>query len=125
MLSCERRQERYIIIYSWKILQGLIPDCGLSVGTVVRSRRGRTLAIPPRSGSRVAVLTLREKSFFCEGPRLFNSLPADIRDLDVTLPTFKEHEDQYLRGIPDQPAVPGYIPGAQDMAGRPSNAKKD
>ena len=31
MLSLQRRLDRYRIIYSWKILENLIPNCGLKL----------------------------------------------------------------------------------------------
>ena len=51
-------------------------------------------------------------TFFCTGPRLFNSLPPEIRELDdVVHPdkshaeTFKEELDKYLATIPDIPGT--------------------
>ena len=37
MLSQERRMERYLIIYMWKILEGLAPNCGVEE-TVLNER---------------------------------------------------------------------------------------
>ena len=33
MYSQERRMERYCIIYIWKILEGLAPNCGIQLNT--------------------------------------------------------------------------------------------
>ncbi len=107
MMSNECRQERYRIIYSWKIIQGLAPNCGLTLDSSMDSRRGRTLSIPPLSGSRTSVQTLRDRTFQSEGPRLYNSLPSELRNLDSSLPIFKAHLDCYLSSIPDQPTNPG------------------
>ena len=123
--SSERRQERYRILYTWKILKGMVPNCGLSVDSSPESRRGRTLTIPPLSGSRAAVRSLKERAFQTEGPRLFNSLPVELRNMDSSYPVFKAHLDIFLAKIPDQPAIPGHIPEAQDVNGRPSNSIKD
>ena len=123
--SSERRQERYRILYTWKILKGMVPNCGLSVDSSPESRRGRTLTIPPLSGSRAAVRSLKERAFQTEGPRLFNSLPLSLRNMDSSYPVFKAHLDVFLAEIPDHPAVPGNIPEAQDVNGRPSNSIKD
>ena len=44
LLSQERRMERYRIIYVWKILEGLTPNCGIE--TTHSNRRGREVKIP-------------------------------------------------------------------------------
>ena len=45
MYSQQRRMERYRVIYSWKILEGLVPNCGLKFTS--NERRGREAVIPP------------------------------------------------------------------------------
>jgi hypothetical protein len=127
MYSTERRQERYKMIYSWKALRGLVPNCGLVEDSPVSSRRGRTISIPSLPGSERyrAVKTLRDHSFQSEGPKLFNSLPKEIRNLETTADTFKLHLDKFLETIPDHPAVPGHIPAAQRLSGQPSNSVRD
>lgn len=47
LLSTERRQERYQIIYLWKTLNGLAPDYRAK-WTSGFTRRGKMLVIPPR-----------------------------------------------------------------------------
>ena len=43
------------------------------------------------------------------GPRLFNELPAYLRDVSsVTVDTFKQKLDRFLAQLPDQPTVDGY-----------------
>ena len=54
-----------------------------------------TLAVPSITGTRKAI-----KSFLVEGPRLFNSLPRDLRNLDCKLGTLKAHLDSYLETQP-------------------------
>jgi hypothetical protein len=113
------------IIYSWKVLQGLVPNCGLSLESDSDSRRGRTLAIPPLTGTVMVIRSLKEAAFQTEGPRLFNSLPRDLRNISGSLLTFKSHLDSYLETVPDQPATPGLVPGAQKLSGAPSNSVRD
>jgi ribonuclease P/MRP protein subunit RPP40 len=127
LYSTERRQERYKILYAYKAIRGFVPDCGLRVDTAPESRRGRTIVVPQlsRPGSFMAVKTLRDKSFQSEAPKLFNSLPAHIRNMNTLPDTFKAHLDRYLETIPDQPAIPGLIPAAQKLSGRPSNSIRD
>ncbi len=124
-MSCDRCQERYRIIYAWKVMHNLVPNCGLSWDSTTESRRGRTMAVPPLVGARAAVRSLREASFQVEGPCLFNALPRALRNLSVTLPTFKAHLDIFLGNVCDQPVTSGGpSPGALDRLGRPSNLIK-
>ena len=77
MLSQERRMERYSAIYVWKILEGIVLNCGLEF---VSSRMGREVSIPELKGSQ-KVRTLRENSFQVRGARIFNSLPTSLSNL--------------------------------------------
>ena len=55
MLSMQRRLERYRIIYSWKVIEKLAPNCGISQieGSEV-SRLGRRLnIIVPKGNAQV------------------------------------------------------------------------
>jgi hypothetical protein len=127
LYSTERRQERYKILYAYKAIRGFVPDCGLREDSAPDTRRGRTITIPQLSGSQSykAIKTLRDTAFQSEAPKLFNSLPAALRNLNVLPDSFKAHLDDYLGTIPDQPAVPGLIPAAQKLSGRPSNSIRD
>ena len=106
--STERRTERYKIIYVWKILRGLVPNCSLVVSST--NVLGRKVTIPPLSGTCERVQTLKEKSFCYAGPKLFNALPRCLRDCNLTLASFKKNLDTFLMLVPDQPARAG---GAQ------------
>ena len=121
MYSQNRRLERYRIIYTWKILEELVPNCGLEIHQ--SDRRGRQVAIPPLKGSQ-AMRKLREQSFQVSGPRLFNCLPSSIRNISrVPVDTFKEQLDQFLSEIPDEPNVEGLTPSTCDMfTAKPSNS---
>ena len=66
-------------------------------------RRGLQVRVPPLSGTRMAIRTLKEHSFFQEAPRQFNSLPDHLRTLKGSLETFKHNLDKYLEKIPDTP----------------------
>ena len=124
MYSQQRRLERYRIIYTWKILEGLVPNCGLEV--LHNGRRGREIKIPPLKG-KSSVRTLREQSFQANGPKLFNSIPKKVRDLTkVSVGDFKEQLDKFLEKIPDQPNVDGLTPTACDLySAAPSNSIVD
>ena len=124
MYSQERRLERYRILYTWKILEGMGPNCGLEVAQ--SDRRGRLLKVPNLKGKQ-SVKSLREQSFQVNGPQLFNSLPKQIRNMTkVSVDDFKEKVDKYLENIPDEPHVDGLIPsGCNLFSAAPSNSILD
>ena len=115
MLSQQRRMERYKILYIWKILEGEVPNCGITKTENIRL--GRFCEIPTlNKNSKSKVKTLRENSFQTVGPRLFNSLPQKLRNLTrCTIEEFKTNLDEFLANIPDEPNLPGYTPTASDM----------
>ena len=112
MLSQERRMERYRIIYTWKILEGKSPNCGIQNKN--HDRLGRLCEIPKIiANSKKSIQTLRENSFQINGPKLFNCLPKKIRNKKgCSIEEFKAELDQFLEKIPDQPKSEGYIPNA-------------
>ena len=79
MISQERRMERYRIFYIWKILEKRTPNCGVELAQD-NPRLGRKCAIPKlQKNGRQAIQTLREQSLQCEGARLFNCIPRELR----------------------------------------------
>ena len=103
LFSQERRRERYIIIFLWKISQRKVE--GYDIEFMTSDRRGRYVVPKPviRSAS-ASVRRAREGSLGVRGAILFNLLPAHIRDSNVTsVEAFKVLLDTYLRTIPDQP----------------------
>ena len=64
-----------------------------------------------------------DQTFQFHGPRLYNALPRDLRNLTgCGTDFFKEKLDQYLAGIADEPAFPGFIPTGITENGAPSNS---
>ena len=124
MLSQQRRMERYRILYTWKILEGLVPNCGLE--EIQTGRRGREIRVPPLRGKQ-AIRSIREQSFQVKGPQLFNSLPKNIKNITkVSVEEFKAHLDKYLEKIPDEPSVDGLTPAACNaFTAAPSNSILD
>ena len=123
LLSTERRQERYKIIYTWKALKGLVPFCGISLAPGSGTRSGQIARVPSLSGTRMAVRTLRDRFLTVEGPRLYNSLPQDLRDLDLSLDAFKGGLDRWLSSsVPDCPPTQGRRHPATDLWGSPCNS---
>ena len=73
-------------------------------------RRGRNCTVPAINlrGPR-HYQTVRNSSFSVRGPRLFNALPASIRNMTgCTVDSFKRSLDRYLSTVPDEPQVRGY-----------------
>ena len=112
MYSVERRRERYLMIYVYKIIQGITPNFEgekfmLQVET--NARRGRFCIVPSLNTRAPArVTTMVEASLSVTGPKLFNSLPMDIRNCNVSVDAFKARLDKFLKRVPDQPCLPGY-----------------
>ena len=121
LYSLERRRERYRIIYTWKIIELLVPNISSidhrKINVQYTCRFGRKCLIPALSGtSRFS--SLYEHSMAVHGPRLFNVMPQHIRDLSgCSVDTFKFQLDKYLRTISDQPVIPGYISGNTQLHG--------
>ena len=72
------------------------------------------------------ISSLRENSFQVHGPKLFNCLPAKLRNIEkCTVDEFKLQLDLILAQVPDEPKVTGseYTPTACDLyTGNPSNS---
>jgi ribonuclease P/MRP protein subunit RPP40 len=105
LYSQERRRERYMVIFLWKISQGLVK--GVNISFHSSDRRGR-YAVPstvPR-GTSARVRRAREATLGVRGVQLFNLLPDTLRSMDgCTVDTWKSHLDQFLSKVPDQPTV--------------------
>ena len=81
LYSQERRRERYLIVFLWKISQNLVN--GYSVIFTNSARRGR-LVVPNQvvASAPAAVRRARESSLAVKGAKLFNLLPASIRNIN-------------------------------------------
>ena len=114
MYSLERRRERYNIIYVWKIMEKQVPNFSQLNHSGIQEywnpRRGRYCTVPAinlRSSGRIQAI--RNSSFGIRGPRLFNTLPAHIRNLSgCSVEAFKHSLDNYLTTVPDEPQIRGY-----------------
>ena len=114
MYSLERRRERYSIIYIWRIMEGQVPNFSQAdhagIQAVWHQRRGRNCIVPIVSlRCPKHVQTIRYASLGVWGPRLFNILPANIRNITgVSVSSFKHSLDKYLASVPDEPQIRGY-----------------
>ena len=107
LYSLQRRRERFCIIHLWKIYHSLAPN-DILFSFRENARLGPVADIPKLISSRQHVNTLRDNSFSCLGPRLFNLLPKKLKLLD-SLPEFKNQLDKFLKSFPDTPPTPGYV----------------
>ena len=121
MYSLQRRRERYRIIYTWKIIEHLVPNVSHEEHRKVRaqftSRFGRKCILPTYNGaSRYS--TIYEGLLAVCGPKLFNVMPQHIRDLTIcSVDTFKANLDKFLCTVVDQPVIPGYVGGNNQLYG--------
>ena len=115
--SLQRRRERYMILFLYKIIIGTYPNPGFDLTSVTRNYRiVNGITIPSKSNPRAPewVQTARRTSFFFMGPALFNLLPPRLRVPKYLIaPTpklqeeFKTQVDKYLSRVPDQPTTEG------------------
>ena len=110
LYSLQRRRERYLIIYLWKILEGIVPNPKpeqLYIKYGVTSRLGRVCNIPVIRNDSYSKLQINSFSF--NAAVIFNCLPKDIRNMSgCNSDTFKHALDTFLKSIPDEPQIPGY-----------------
>ena len=109
MYSLQRRRERYICIYMWKILEDMVPNFGIEV--MYNKRKGRYCRVPHiRCAAPGHTKTIRFSSMGVNGPRLFNVLPESLRNMSgCSIVSFKNALDRHLVTVPDEPRIPGLI----------------
>ena len=113
MYSLERRRERYMVIYTWKIIENIASNINRNetVGGItwnLNERLGRKCVVPlVKSGP---YQTARYASFVVQGPRVFNNLPRKLRDLsNCDVNSFKYKLGKFLSTVPDEPQIPSYV----------------
>ncbi len=93
---------------SW---EGLVPNLNKnSIRCTTSLRHGQMCGIPTTSNNVPTRLqSLREGTISYHGARLFNVLPAQLRNMKgSSLAKFKEKLDDYLKTVPDEPQCCGY-----------------
>jgi hypothetical protein len=109
LYSIERRFERYLIISTWKIVEDIVTSPDEFESTELYSRTGRKFITTFPSNISKTSLTRLQNLPFNRAKSLFNKLPKNIRNIsNVSVDTFKNHLDKFLKKIPDEPNVPGY-----------------
>ena len=108
------------------MLHGYVPDLGL-IKKESRdfTRAGSSLLPISIKAGTGAIRTKIQNSILHHGVKVFNSLPQHIRDIPADLDEFKKELDNFLKSVPDQPSVPGFVPGSRDLWGNPSNSVID
>ena len=112
--SLQRRRERYMIFYVWKILENIVPCVHSGNGSDVLQndfnlRRGRLCTVPAIRRTKSSLQTIRYKSFFVHGAKLFNMLPQSTRNIsNCKFKIFKSSVDKFLSTIPDEPHLSGH-----------------
>ena len=97
---------------------GLAPNLNSEtcrIETYVNSRRGLLCRIPGLTTRETTayISTLREHSIAVMGPRLFNCVEREVREFEGEFEVFKRKLDDFLREIPDKPALPHYFQSAR------------
>ena len=105
MYSQERRRERYLIIFTWKISMGMVK--GYKMEFIFSLRRGWSAVPKPLCKTAPAsVRRARESSLAVKGAALFNLCPRGLRDMaSGHQDRFKDNLDAWLQTIPDQPTI--------------------
>ena len=105
LYSVERRLERYLIIYAWKVFEGHITPSKtepihLATQKTALARNGRKCAqLHLPSACLARIKTLQHNSVSMKGARLLNCLPKLIREVKgVKLEVFKRKLDKHLPG---------------------------
>lgn len=107
LYSLQRRRERYQILYTWKMLEGLVPNIGIRLS--LNRTRGRSCYIEGPKTNCQSLKTLRAGSYSRTGPKIFNSLPSCLRDMSAcSVEVFKRQLDHFLQKIEDTPPLPSY-----------------
>ena len=85
LYSLQRRRERYIIIYIWKITQHMVPNIDGTIGHTIKSRkhpRHGTQCVIQYPTNRNLAQSLQENAITVFGPHLYNSFQKYLRDIE-------------------------------------------
>ena len=101
LYSRRRPRERYIIIFIWKITLQMVPNIDGTMGHKMKTRKHPDKQKP--SNNAITVF----------GPRLYNSLPKYLRDVESVNPEkLKLELCKFLELIPDELKMPNYVTAA-------------
>ena len=106
LMSLQRRRERYLIIFMWKIFYSKMSN-DLDIVFIENARFGPRAVIPPLVSPQSKAQTLFDSSFPVKGAQLWNLVPKSTK-LIKTIEHFKVELDEWLLQFPDCPPVDGY-----------------
>ena len=99
--------------YHNKITQHMVPNIDGTIGHTIKTRkhpRHGTQCVIQYPTNRNPAQSLQENAITVFGPRLYNSLPKYLRDIqNVKTEKFKFELDKFLDTIHDQPKLPSYV----------------
>ena len=123
--SIERRLQRYRVIYLWKIVIGLVHNQGIywNVSPTV----GVLINVPLKKCSPPSTQKYWDQSLGVHGGKLFNMLPANLRNFaEPDIEGFKCELDKFLEIIPDCPCTQYLHPAPiSPITGKNSNCLLD
>ena len=127
LYSIQRRQERYKIIYTYKIKEKLVPNISEDYGLqfFCSKRHGYRCKIPTYPLHHNKAGRARDDSFTLTACNLWNAMPKYVRNISgKSVDHFKRRLDGVLSSYPDIPrcSATGII---KDTHGRNSNSLVD
>ena len=91
----------------------MVPNIDGTIGHTIKTRkhpRHGTQCVIQNPTNRNPAQSLQENVITVFGPRLYNSLPKYLRDIEsVKTEKFKFELDKFLNTIPDQPKMPNNV----------------
>ena len=99
---------------------GLVPSLNLNLQT--DPRHDPKIVIENITGSIRRIKTLRVRTLYIAGAKIFNSMPRYIWEFKGEFAEFKKIVDQYLSEVPDCPILEGYTSHNLDGNLRMSNS---
>ena len=107
LMPLQRRRQRYIIIYMWKVLHGATTN-NLNIQFVSRPRFGNQAKIPMiRRSASAANSSIHERSFAEMSPTLWNTMPNHLNVMS-NFEHFKSQLTKFLLSVPEKPPIRGY-----------------
>ena len=103
LLSLQRRRERYILIHTWNMMNGLASN-DIKMQFKESSRHGLKAT---GKKAQCSISTHYENSFGVKAAKLWNLLPKEVNTIQV-LEIFKSSLAKFLKGFPDTPPTKGY-----------------
>ena len=105
--SLQRRRERYMILYLYKVIIGLVPNPGITY--TFNDRTLLKINVKQATGPNW-LRKARASTLFTQGAKIFNSLPRQLRTFNEVADTdskklsiYKRKLDNHLVTIPDRP----------------------